>query len=64
MVVRFLIVERDEVYQKFEIDKEWLVKVKNGLVDIIIDTEENKYFSKTWLDEEPTWHNLKPYDQK
>lgn len=36
----------DNAYQKFEIDKSHLAKVKTHEIDMIIDTEENKVFRK------------------
>lgn len=63
--MRYLIIENGEVFAKFEIDKDWLVKVKNGFVDLIVDTEENLYFKKDLWDENDTkWHEIKPYDKR
>lgn len=62
--MRYLIIDGDEVYEKFEIDKTWLVKVKNRMIDVIVDTEESKYFSKRVFDDDPEWHDIKPYDKR
>ena len=62
--MRYLIVEQGEAFEKFEIEKKHLIEVKNERIDIIIDTEEGKFFSKTWNDEEPVWHDMKPYDKR
>ncbi len=62
--MRYIIVERDEAYMKFEIDKTHLAKVKTRDIDLIIDTEEDKYFAKNIWDDEPTWHDMKLYDKR
>lgn len=62
--MRYIIVERDEAYMKFEIEKTHLAKVKTGSIDLIIDTEEDKYFAKGFLEDEPSWHDMKLYDKR
>ncbi len=62
--MRYLIIDNDEVFEKFEIDKTWLVKVKNGLIDVIVDTEEGRFFSKSHFSDEAEWRELKPYDKR
>lgn len=65
--MRYIIIEHDNAYQKFEIDKSFLVKVKSGYIEMIIDTEENKVFrkeTKLFEDEEYRWFEMKPYDRR
>jgi len=65
----------DNAFQKFEIDKSFLAKVKSGDIDMIIDTEENKVFRRethiieddeyNWIeDDEYNWFDMKPYDKR
>lgn len=65
--MRYIIIELGDAYQKFEIDKTHLAKVKQGDFDLIIDTEENKVFRKeTVMFGEDTydWFDMKPYDKR
>lgn len=65
--MRYIIVERDNAYQKFEIDKSILAKVKTGDIDLIIDTEENKVFREETVlfdDNKFEWFEMKPYDKR
>lgn len=63
-MMRYIIIERDEAYEKFEIDKTHLAKVKQREIDLIIDTEEQKVFTKGVWEDEPQWHDMKPYDKR
>lgn len=65
--MRYIIVEYDNAYQKFEIDKTHLAKVKQGNIEMIIDTEENKVFRKEihiMEADEYAWFEMKPYDKR
>ena len=65
--MRYIIVEYDNAYQKFEIDKSFLVKVKSGNIEMIIDTEEDKVFRKDpelFEDDKYDWFEMKPYDKR
>jgi hypothetical protein len=64
-MMRYLINDGRDVYQKFEIDKSFLIKVKSGEIDSIIDTEENLYFSKDlWDKEDIKWRDIKSWDKR
>lgn len=65
--MRYIIVRYDDAYQKFEIDKTYLAKVKTGDIDMIIDTEESKVFRKNGVlfgEDEYNWFEMKPYDKR
>lgn len=65
--MRYIIIEMYDAYQKFEIDKSLLAKVKEGRIDMIIDTEDNKVFrkdTKLMSEDEYNWFELKPYDKR
>lgn len=65
--MRYIIVERDNAYLKFEIDKTHLAKVKSGDIEMIIDTEDNKIFREETVlfdDNEYKWFDMKPYDKR
>lgn len=62
--MRYLIIDGNEVYEKFEITKQHLIDVKERILDMIIDTEEKKYFVKSWRDDEAKWHDMKPFDKR
>lgn len=65
--MRYIIIEFDNAYQKFEVDKTHLAKVKQGDFDMIIDTEENKVFRKETVlfeDDKYDWFDMKPYDKR
>lgn len=65
--MRYIIVEMDNAYEKFEIEKKHLVDVKNGRIDMIIDTEESKVFRKEteiFGDNKYDWFDMKPYDKR
>lgn len=65
--MRYILVEHDNAYLKFEIDKTHLAKVKSGDLDMIIDTEENKVFREERVlfeENEYNWFEMKPYDKR
>lgn len=65
--MRYIIIEFHNAYQKFEIDKTHLAKVKSGHFDMIIDTEENKVFRKEtelFGEDKWDWFEMKPYDKR
>ena len=65
--MRYIIIEHDNAYQKFEIDKTHLAKVKTGEFEMIIDTEENKVFkgeAVLFEDNKYDWFEVKPYDDR
>lgn len=65
--MRYILVERDNAYLKFEIDKSHLAKVKSGELEMIIDTEEKKVFREETVlfkDNEYSWFEMKPYDKR
>lgn len=65
--MRYIIIEMSDAYQKFEIDKSYLAKVKDGFIDMIIDTEENKVFRKETVlfgDNKYDWFDMKAYDKR
>lgn len=61
--MRYIIIEFDKPFEKFEIDKKHLVDVQNGKLDLIIDSEENKYFKKEF-NKDAQWYDMKPYDKR
>ena len=65
--MRYIIVEHDNAYYKFEIDKTHLAKVKSGEFEMIIDTEGGKVFREETVlfeDNEYNWFEIKPYDKR
>lgn len=65
--MRYIIVDYLGAYKKFEIDKSLLVKVKNGDIEMIIDTEEWKVFkkeTKILSDDVYEWQDIKAYDKR
>ena len=65
--MRYIVIEMNEAFEKFEIDKTHLAKVKQGYIDLIIDTEENKVFRRQISivsDDEYAWFDMKPYDKR